>query len=167
MKQKRQAFDPYEGFYRLDDLDLANYNLIMQLVGREKLEKKGAAPAAAAGFDLSMRSVFKFVSFWNPSIRVDDAGKANVEFQVPDNLTGWRVLAMAVTPEDRMGLGEYTFKVNQLTELRPVLPNQVMEGDTFSAGFSVMNRTGETRNIEVTISASGPCETPEKEAGPA
>ena len=155
LKQKSRAFDPYGGFYKLDDLDLANYNLIMQLVGREKLEKKGGSPAAAAGFDLGMRSVLKFVSYWNPSIKVDQEGKARVEFQLPDNLTGWRVLAMAVTPDDRMGLGESTFKVNQLTEIRPVLPNQVLDGDSFSAGFSVMNRTGESRNIEVKIKAEG------------
>jgi hypothetical protein len=155
LKQKRGAFDPYDGFYTLEDLDLVNYNLIMQLVGREKLEKKGGSPAAAAGFDLGMRSVLKFVSYWNPSVPVDGEGKARVEFELPDNLTGWRVLAMAVTPEDRMGLGESTFKVNQLTEIRPVLPNQVMDGDSFSAGFSVMNRTAENRNIEVKIKAEG------------
>jgi uncharacterized protein YfaS (alpha-2-macroglobulin family) len=155
LKQKRGAFDPYGGFYKLEELDLANYNLIMQLVGREKLERKGGAPAAAAGFDLGMRSVLKFVSYWNPSIPVDGEGKARVEFQLPDNLTGWRVLAMAVTPDDRMGLGESTFKVNQLTEIRPVLPNQVLDGDSFSAGFSVMNRTGDSRKIEVRIKAEG------------
>ncbi|MHC1729954.1 MAG: alpha-2-macroglobulin [Syntrophobacteraceae bacterium] len=164
LRQKRQAFDPYQGFYHLDGLDLINYNLIMQLVGREKLEKKGASPAAGAGFDMSMRSVFKYVSYWNPSLRVDDDGKAIAEFFLPDNLTGWRVLAMAVTPDDRMGLGESTFKVNQLTEIRPVLPNQVMEGDSFSAGFSVMNRTGETRNIEVQVTAEGQALPPESGA---
>ena len=51
-----------------------------------------------------MRSTFKFVAYWNPSLKTDSNGKARVEFQVPDNLTGWRVLAMAVTPGDLMGL---------------------------------------------------------------
>ena len=36
---------------------------------------------------------------------------------------------MAVTPGDRMGLGEGHFKVNRPTEIRPVMPNQVIEGD--------------------------------------
>jgi len=74
----------------------------MQLVV-ERSWRKGGFPAAAAGFDLGMRSVFKFVSYWNPSIRVNGEGKASVEFELPDNLTGWRVLAMAVSPDDRMG----------------------------------------------------------------
>ncbi len=155
----RSAFDPYEGFYRLDSLDLANYNLLMQLVGRQKLEKKGADAGGGGGPDLGLRSVFKFLSYWNPSLPVDDQGRARIQFQVPDNLTGWRVLAMAVTPTDRMGLGEKVFRVNQPTEIRPVLPNQVLEGDAFEAGFSIMNRTAGPRNLDVHIQAEGAIES--------
>ena len=155
----RAAFDPYEGFYSLDSLDLANYNLLMQLVGRQKLERKGADAGGGGGPDLGLRSVFKFLSYWNPSVPVDEGGKARIQFQVPDNLTGWRVLAMAVTPTDRMGLGEKVFRVNQPTEIRPVLPNQVLEGDAFEAGFSVMNRTEGPRTLEVLIQAEGAVES--------
>ena len=151
----RSYFDPYKGFYRLDDLDLQNFNLITQLIGRQKFEKKGANPGGDGGADFAMRSMFKFVSYWNPSLPVDAKGNATVSFEVPDNLTGWRVLAMAVTPTDRMGLGEGTFKVNRPTEVRPVMPNQVMEGDRFKAGFSVMNRTDTPRDVTVTIMAEG------------
>ncbi len=158
LKQGRKAFDPYGGFYKLDELDLANYDLLMHLVGREKLEKKGATPGGGGGFDLGLRSVFKFVTYWNPSIRLNSEGKAKIQFQVPDNLTGWKVLAMAMTPDDLMGLGETTFRVNQSTEIRPALPNQVVEGDRFDAGFTIMNRTEATRTLEVSIEADGPVE---------
>ena len=33
---------------------------------------------------------------------------------------------MAVTAQDRMGLGDATFKVNRPTEIRPALANQVL-----------------------------------------
>ena len=151
----RDYFNPYKGFYTIDGLDLENYSLLMQLVGRQKFEKKGATTGGGGGLDVSLRSVFKFVSYWNPSIIADDKGRATIEFEVPDNLTGWRVLAMAVTPGDRMGLGDGNFKVNQPTELRPVMPNQVIEGDRFEAGFSIMNRTARKRQLTVTISAEG------------
>lgn len=151
----RAHFDPYAGFYSLEALDLRNYNLIKQLIGRQKFEKKGANPGGDGGADLAMRSLFKFVSYWNPSLPVDAKGNATVSFEVPDNLTGWRVLALAVTPTDRMGLGEGTFKVNRPTEIRPVMPNQVMEGDTFKAGFSVMNRTDQPRTLTVRMQAEG------------
>ncbi len=155
-------FDPYKGFYELEGLDMLNYSLIMQLVGRQKFEKKGADPAGDGGGDLGLRNLFKFVSYWNPSIMADEKGKAEIEFVVPDNLTGWRVLVMAVTPGERMGLGQGRFNVNRPTEIRPVMPNQVTEGDSFEAGFSIMNRTDKEREIEVAITANGAVDTVEK-----
>ena len=151
----KNYFDPYKGFYKLDALDLRNYSLLTRLIGRQKFEKKGANPGGDGGADISMRSLFKYVSYWNPSIKPDANGNAKIEFEVPDNLTGWRVLAFAVTPTDRMGLGDTNFKVNLPTEIRPVMPNQVTEGDEFKAGFSVMNRTDKPRKIKVDISAMG------------
>ncbi len=155
LAQGRDYFDPYKGFYTVDGLDLENYSLLMRLVGRQKFEKKGANTGGGGGLDISLRSVFKFVGYWNPSIIADTEGRATIEFEVPDNLTGWRVLAMAVTPGDRMGLGEGRFKVNRSTEIRPVMPNQVTEGDRFDAGFNIMNRTPQKRQLTVTLSAQG------------
>ena len=174
-------FDPYKGFYTLDGLDMKNFNLLMHLVDRRNIERQEftleeksdeAMPTLAkyapeitmemigdSGVDLSMRSVFKFVSYWNPSIIPDAQGRASIEFDVPDNLTGWRILVMAVTPSDKMGLSEEHFAVNRQTEILPVMPNQVTEGDKFKAGFSIMNRTDKTRDLTMTITASGAIET--------
>ncbi len=160
ISQGRDYFDPYKGFYTLDGLDLENFSLLMGLVGRQKFEKKGANTGGGGGADISLRSVFKFVSYWNPSILADEAGKAVISFEAPDNLTGWRVLAMAVTPGDRMGLGMGKFSVNQPTEIRPVMPNQVIAGDKFEAGFSIMNRTSRVRNLKAVVTAEGPIQTP-------
>jgi uncharacterized protein YfaS (alpha-2-macroglobulin family) len=160
----KSYYDPYNGFYNLEGLDLRNYSLLTRLVGRQKFEKKGANSGGDGGSDLAMRNLFKFVSYWNPSLKTDAKGNAAVEFEVPDNLTGWRVLAMAVTPTDRMGLGDTNFKVNRPTEVRPVMPNQVTEGDNFEAGFSVMNRTDKKREIMVTVEASGNLDDKKSEA---
>jgi uncharacterized protein YfaS (alpha-2-macroglobulin family) len=150
-----ELFDPYEGFYSLDPLDMFNYNLLTRLIGIQKFEKKGANPGGGGGMDPSMRSLFKFVSYWNPSVWPDADGRATIEFELPDNLTGWRVLVMAVTPGDRMGLGQGQFRVNRPTEIRPALPNQVIEGDRFEARFTVMKRTDATRTLEVHGTAAG------------
>ncbi|HEX9022825.1 MAG TPA: alpha-2-macroglobulin family protein [Geobacteraceae bacterium] len=164
IKGGRKYFDVYKGFYYLDPLDIRNFNILMQLVGRQKFEKKGANAGGDGGPDLSMRSTFKFVAYWNPSLKTDANGKARVEFQVPDNLTGWRVLAMAVTPGDLMGLGDGEFKVSNPIEIRPVMPNQLIEGDRVEAGFSVMNRTDKERTLDVAIEAKGPLESGGRES---
>ena len=148
-------FDPFKGFYTIDGLDLVNYSLMKRLVGIQRFSKKGASPGGDGGGAISMRSVFKYVSYWNPSILTDSKGRAGFQFEVPDNLTGWRVFAMAVTPTDRMGTGEKGFKVNLPTEIRPVMPNQVLKGDSFKAGFSIMNRTDQERELTVRIEAMG------------
>jgi uncharacterized protein YfaS (alpha-2-macroglobulin family) len=146
-------FDPYSGFYTQDGLDVRNFSLLTRLVGRQKIDLKGANPGGDGGAAFSMRSVFKYVSYWNPSLELDARGNGSFEFAVPDNLTGWRVLVLAATPTDRLGLGQGSFRVNLPTEVRPVLPNQVTEGDRFDAAFSVMNRTDAARDIRVTIAA--------------
>ncbi len=157
-RQGRDYYDPYQGFNHLDGLDLNNYTLLARLVGRQKFEQKGADPGGggAAGRGPRLRGLFKYVSYWNPSLIPDARGRAEIAFEVPDNLTGWRIFVMAVTPDDRMGLGDAAFKVNRPTEIRPVMPNQVVTGDVFQAGFSVMNRTDRARTIGVEIRADGP-----------
>ena len=149
-------YDPYKGFYKLGPLDIKNYNLLFRLIGRQRFEKKGAnAGGGGGGPDIKMRSLFKFVSYWNPAIYPDKNGHARVSFKLPDNLTGWRVLTMAVTKDDLMGLGETRFVTNKFTEIRPAIPNQVTQGDSFEAVFTVMNRTDKDRNIKIHLSAEG------------
>ncbi|MGO9932513.1 MAG: alpha-2-macroglobulin family protein [Steroidobacteraceae bacterium] len=152
----KKYFDPYRGLYSLDNLDLVNYSLLTRLIGLQKFEKKGANSGGDGGAGFDMRSVSQYVAYWNPSVIADKRGAAAVSFQLPDNLTGWRVFAIATTPGDRLGLGDYKFKSSKLTELRPVLPNQLTSGDRFTAGFSVLNRSDKTRTIDVELRAQGP-----------
>jgi uncharacterized protein YfaS (alpha-2-macroglobulin family) len=146
-------FDPYRGFYTLDGLDVENFNLMRLLIGRQKFEKKGANQGGDGGGKLDMRSLIKYVSYWNPAVPADAQGKASISFDAPDNLTGWKVFAMAISKSDMMGLGVGGFKVNKELELRAALPNQVREGDEFTAVFTVMNRTERVRNITVDITS--------------
>ncbi len=94
-------------------------------------------------------------ALWKDSVKVSKDGTVTIQFTLPDNLTAWRVLALATTPTSDMGLSQYSFKVNQLTEIRPVMPNQVTETDRFTAGFSVLNRSEKPRAIKVSVDASG------------
>ncbi len=151
-------FDPYRGFYELEPLDLENYGLLTRLVGLQKFEKKGANAGGDGGSGFDMRSVTKYLAYWNPAVVADAWGHAKVDFTLPDNLTGWRVFAIATTATDHLGLGDFKFKSSKLTELRPVMPNVLTEGDHVTAGFSVLNRSDQARRISVTLQASGPLE---------
>jgi uncharacterized protein YfaS (alpha-2-macroglobulin family) len=155
ISQGKDYFNPYRGFYTLDALDVRNYNLIKILLGRQKFEKKGASAGGDGGSNLELRSIKKFVSYWNPSIKPDEQGRATISFQTPDNLTSWKVFTIAVTKDDQMGLGEGIFRVNKETEIRSALPNQVRAGDRFMATFTVMNRTNSPRTLNISADISG------------
>jgi uncharacterized protein YfaS (alpha-2-macroglobulin family) len=145
----RSYFDPYRGMYLLDGLDIRNFNLIKMLVGRQKFEKKGANSGGDGGSKLDMRSIKKYVGYWNPALVADGEGTAEFSFTAPDNLTKWRVFAIGFSKDDHMALGEGSLVVTKDTEVRSALPNQVRVGDVFSATFTVMNRSEQTRELSV------------------
>jgi alpha-2-macroglobulin len=151
----KKYFDPYQGFYQLESLDVFNFGLLNRLVGLQKFEKKGANAGGDGGAGFDMRVVKNYVAYWNPSVKADPRGRAQVQFKLPDNLTGWRVFAIAVTPADHLGLGDYKFSSTKLTEIQPVMPNQVTRGDRFTAGFNVLNRSNKARSLRVTLNAAG------------
>ena len=151
----KKYFDPYQGFYKLDSLDVFNFGLLNRLIGLRKFEKKGANAGGDGGAGFDMRVVKNYVAYWNPSVKADTKGRAQVQFKLPDNLTGWRVFAVAVTPTDHLGLGDYKFVSTKLTEIQPVMPNQVTQGDRFTAGFNVLNRANKARTVTVTLNATG------------
>jgi len=153
-------YDPYAGFNRLENLDVQNYGLLTRLVGRQRIELKGATPGGDGGAALSLRSLFRFVAHYEPALTLDRGGRGSFEFELPDNLTGWRVLVLGATPTDRFGLGQASFVTTRPTEIRPLMPNQVSEGDTFNAGASVMNRTDQERILTVRLEAEGDLPAP-------
>lgn len=155
-------FDPFKGMYgvRLDTV--ANYNILKGLVTHAPPEPtmKGDDPGGDGGMADKLRSNLKPLAFWQPALLTDDRGKASLSFKAPDNLTGWRILVLAVDAADHLGLGTHTFKVNRLTEIQPAMPNQVLEGDRFTAAFTVMNRSPENRTVKVRIGAQGTLAAP-------
>lgn len=151
-------YDPRKTFYAPPNgPDMQNYSLIGQLVTTLKAKAlgKGVSPGGGGGGGLQIRSIFKYTAYWQPDLETDAAGHAQFNFKTPDNLTGWRVLVMALTPGAAMGLGQSTVRVNLPLQLAPALPNQVHVGDEFSAGFGVTNRTTDTQHVSIAVNATG------------
>ncbi|TAE34570.1 MAG: hypothetical protein EAY65_01850 [Alphaproteobacteria bacterium] len=155
LKDGVNYFNPSRGLFALGSLDVRNFSTLMRMVGRHSFEKKGVNAGGDGGVDMSMRSLMRFVSYWNPALRADELGNATAQFTLPDNLTGWRVLAMAWTPSDKMGLGEAQFSVTQPTEIRPAMSNYLMEGDKAELSFSIFNRMDKTRTLNLEVEVNG------------
>ncbi|MDE2338774.1 MAG: hypothetical protein KGL14_05760 [Gammaproteobacteria bacterium] len=155
---RSRYYDPRRAFYAPPaGADLSNFSLISQLVTTVRTPHfgKGLTPGGDGGGGMPIRSVFKYTAYWNPQLQTNAAGRAAFSFKLPDNLTGWRIVVIALRPGAAMGLGQATVRVNLPIQLNAALPELLHAGDRFAAGFSVTNRTAATRRVQVTVQASG------------
>ncbi len=154
----KSYFDLNKGIIKLEDLSVVNFSLLTKILGRQKFETKGANQGGDGGVDFKVRDTSKLTAYWNPSVITNEQGEAHLDFTIPDNLTEWKVLVIASDDSNLSGLGEYSFKVNQDIEIRPIMPNQVYQGDLFEAGFSFFNRTSEKARLKVKLQVQGEIE---------
>ncbi len=106
----------------------------------------GLSPGAAS---TRIRKDFRPLAYYNGSVLADANGRARVSFKLPDDLTTWRVMAVAGDGNLHFGNGEATFITTKPLLSNPVLPQFVRLGDRFLAGLSVTNTRGQTGNLSI------------------
>jgi uncharacterized protein YfaS (alpha-2-macroglobulin family) len=121
--------------------------------GTEKGESGGGGGEEEG--ESEVRSLFETTIFFDPSVVTDDQGRASVSFSLPDNLTTFRVMAVAQTSDDSFGGGRTTFKVNKPLLLKPALPRFGRTDDTFEAGVLVHNYAAKDTEVKVRAEAEG------------
>jgi hypothetical protein len=113
----------------------------------------GGAMAGPAG--TRVRTKFVPLAYWNARIRTNAAGDATVSFALPDDLTTWRVMALALTQDARFGNDDATFITTKPLVTNPVLPQFARPGDRFSAGVAVTNVAGGKGKLTIAAIAAG------------
>lgn len=153
----RQKYEVHDTFYKTPPLDVSTAETLVHLIGRRHYGKKGATAGGGGGEAASkLRQLFKAVAHWEPAILTDANGNASYSFKAPDNLTGWRIIAVAVDRNQRFGTDDATrFKVNKDLMLESALPNFITEGDELNARFVVHNRTQGNLKVDVDLKAQG------------
>ncbi|WP_420130547.1 MG2 domain-containing protein [Longimicrobium sp.] len=114
-------------------------------------------PGGSGGQDLSgiLRSRFRSTAFFVGSVVTDANGEVVVAGGLPDNVTTFRVMAVAVTAGDRYGAGESPLLSTRPLIARPALPRFLREGDDFMAGVVVNHRFAQGIDARVTAEARG------------
>jgi len=115
----------------------------------------GGFLAGAAG--TRVRTQFVPLAYFNGSVETDARGNADVAFTVPDNLTTWRVMAVAATAEarPRFASGDATFITTKPLVTDPMLPEFARPGDRFDGGLLLMNATRGTVDAKTEALLSG------------
>ncbi|MDX2230515.1 MAG: alpha-2-macroglobulin [Leptolyngbyaceae cyanobacterium bins.349] len=114
----------------------------------------GGLSAGAA--NTRTRTDFRPMAYYNGAIATDANGKAKVTFQLPDDLTTWRVMVVATDGNFNFGNGDATFTTSQPVVSNPILPQFARPGDRFRVGVAVTNNTGREGDLAVTGSVSAP-----------
>jgi uncharacterized protein YfaS (alpha-2-macroglobulin family) len=111
-------------------------------------------PDSAAEIPLEiLRSKFRSTAFFVGNVVTNESGRAIARVKVPDNLTSYSVLAVAVGDGDRYGGGTASFLVTRPLVARPALPRFVRASDSLVAGTVVNSRDGAAHEVRVDAEA--------------
>jgi uncharacterized protein YfaS (alpha-2-macroglobulin family) len=158
-----EVYFPEKTFSAERPLSMLTVNPIISLIGRRNLLLKGAneagggalmdaaAPIAQAE---NLRQNFKNMAFFQPDVPVAPDGTAKVSFTLPDNLTTFKIYAVATGHGRLSGTGVGELLVTKDVLLRNSLPNYASVGDEFVAAVTVTNRTDKPGSAKVSLSAT-------------
>ncbi len=111
----------------------------------------GQAPATAA---IAVRTNFEPLAAFSPEVRTGADGKAAVEVKMPDNLTRYRVVALAAAGERHFGKGESAITARLPLMVRPSPPRFLNFGDTFELPVVLQNQTDTAMEVKVAVRAT-------------
>ncbi len=129
-----------------------------QVLDSEGVSIKGdRTPGGGGGLESGdvLRSRFSSTAFFLGSVVTDVQGNAVGTAKLPDNLTTFRVMAVAVTAGDRYGSGQASLLVTRPLLARPALPRFLRADDQFTAGAVINQRAGGTPTVTVRARTSG------------
>lgn len=113
-------------------------------------EKKDGEPSGPA---IQLRADFTATALWAPSVRTDAQGRATVPLKLPDSLTRYRVMVVAVAGATRFGSGEADVTARLPLMVRPSAPRFLNFGDRFELPVVVQNQTDAPMTVDVGVRA--------------
>lgn len=103
---------------------------------------------------VAVRSNFDPLAVFAPEVRTSGDGSATVTFDLPDNLTRYRLYAVAVSDADRFGAGESSFTARLPLMARPSAPRFANFGDAFELPVVIQNQTDVAVDVDVALRAA-------------
>jgi alpha-2-macroglobulin len=118
---------------------------------------KRALAEVSAGQDselIKLRENFNALAVFAPAVPTDASGRASVKVKLPDNLTRYRVMAVAVAGGKQFGGGEATITARLPLMARPSAPRFLNFGDRVELPVVVQNQTDSAMDVSVAVRAT-------------
>jgi uncharacterized protein YfaS (alpha-2-macroglobulin family) len=100
---------------------------------------------------IAVRSDFNPLAAFSPTLATDAAGRATLPVKMPDNLTRYRVVAIAVAGDKQFGKGESAVTARLPLMVRPSPPRFLNFGDKFELPIVVQNQTDAAMTVDVAV----------------
>ncbi|MBU1535886.1 hypothetical protein KKF84_11245, partial [Myxococcota bacterium] len=124
-----------------------------------KRSRRGAAPGtrSSGGMSFKVRKFFATTAYFNNKIVTDSSGNGEVKVKMPENLTAFRLMAVAMDRATGKSFGSSDARVNIRKQfmIRPSLPRFANFGDTFLASVVINNLTLNEGEATVKIEGIG------------
>jgi uncharacterized protein YfaS (alpha-2-macroglobulin family) len=140
------------------DMEVAEEAMAMAPMATNMPGELGRAFDDASGLGtetspIRVRTDFNPLATFSPEVRTDTDGKAIVEVTLPDNLTRYRVMVVAVDSGNQFGTGEANITARLPLMVRPSAPRFLNFGDEFELPVVLQNQTDEELIVEVVVQA--------------
>ncbi|TXH68297.1 MAG: hypothetical protein E6Q83_14510 [Thiothrix sp.] len=129
------------------------------IVAEGKMSRFMAADAAAspepnANAAINLRSNFNPLAAFVPNLQTDANGKVSTTLKLPDNLTRYRIMAVAAQEAIYYGKGEAHLTARKPLMVRPSAPRFLNYGDSFEFPVVLQNQTDQALPVQVALAAS-------------
>lgn len=104
---------------------------------------------------VEVRKDFRPNAYFSARLITDENGKVTAKFKLPDDLTRYRVRAIAATKKRAFGRGEASFYTQKPLSIESALPRFLSTGDIVELPFIVRNRTEELVKFSAAAVATG------------
>ncbi|MFN7946840.1 MAG: alpha-2-macroglobulin family protein [Blastocatellia bacterium] len=111
------------------------------------------AGGGSGGPVIRARVDFNPLAAFAASVITDANGRAAVKVKLPDNLTRYRVMAVATDGAKRFGIAESAVTARMPLMVRPSAPRFLNFGDRFELPVMVQNQTDEPMTVDVVVRA--------------
>jgi hypothetical protein len=102
---------------------------------------------------VKVRTNFSSSAGWFPQVRTSRSSE--LKLQVPDSLTRFRTLAVAMTTGEQMGMGKASFRTEKPLMVRLQAPRFFTERDEVTLSALVSSRLDKPATVQVAFSAPG------------
>ncbi|PZM85612.1 hypothetical protein DLH72_01895 [Candidatus Gracilibacteria bacterium] len=142
----------YKKFPFLTQTSMSNIAMLRNYYFSRKGLVGGSGNMDLKGGDsaVSTRNIFKNTAYFG-NVVTDENGKASIKFNLPDNLTSFRVMALSNSKNNFFGYFEKFIEVKKSVSLEDKTPFIFRDGDKSEIGAIVTNNSPKDLNLKVYV----------------